>query len=57
MLALQKISIVKKIENLLTDGAGSASNTPQFIVNNIKTNIRWFNKYEAPICNFFKGHK
>jgi hypothetical protein len=44
----------ERIEKMLATGAGSASNTPSYVNNQIKTNIKWFNSYEKTICNFLK---
>lgn len=39
---------------MLVNGAGAATNTPSFIINQIETNIKWINKYEKQICNYLK---
>ena len=43
-----------KIKKLLVNGAGAATNTPSFIMNQIETNIKWMNSYEKTICNYLK---
>ena len=47
----------ERIEKMLANGAGSATNTPNYVNNQIKTNIKWFNSYETTICDFLKSSK
>jgi hypothetical protein len=36
-------------------GAGIATNSPSFVINQIKTNIKWLNNYEKKICDYLKN--
>lgn len=45
-----------RIEKMLAKGAGSATNTPSFIINQIKTNIKWFNNYGKTTCDILRSY-
>lgn len=53
-IGITDIHSLERIERLLSNGAGSATNTPSFVINQIKTNIKWFNNYEKKICDFLR---
>ncbi len=49
-----KYSLERVINLLSKSGAGSATNSANYVINQIKTNIKWFNNYEKKICDFLK---
>ena len=41
-----------KINGLLSNGAGSATNSAEYAIDQIKTNIRWVKNHEKNICQY-----
>ena len=39
---------------MLAKGAGTATNSPSFVLNQMRTNIKWMNQYEKKICDHLK---
>jgi hypothetical protein len=44
-----------KLQKMLVKGAGIATNSPSFVINQVKTNIKWVNNYEKKICDYLKN--
>lgn len=45
-----------RVEKMLSNGAGSATNTPSYIISQIKSNIKWFNNYGKATCDFLRSY-
>lgn len=39
---------------MLKNGAGAASNSPDFIIDQINSNIKWMRNNEKHICNYLR---
>lgn len=46
----------EKIEQILSDGAGSASNSVEYALDQIKSNIKWVKSHEKSICQFLNSN-
>lgn len=45
---------LERVKQMLKKGAGAASNSPDFIIDQINSNIQWIRNNERNICNYLK---
>ena len=44
-----------RVQEMLKDGAGAASNSPSLIISQINSNIQWVKNHERKICDYLKS--
>lgn len=46
----------EKIAEILSDGAGSASNSVEYALDQIRSNIKWVQNHEKSVCQFLNSN-